>query len=68
MTFSFESVKKMVLPLQRKNNIMSRTETITTEKTSRKLEEAIRKVGVQKYLRLEKLCSDEIIPMYIVKV
>lgn len=47
---------------------MSHTETITIKNPSRKLEEAIRKVGVQKYLRLERLCSDETLPTHIVKV
>lgn len=54
--------------MQHKNNIMGRTGTITIKKTSLILEEAIRKVGVQQYLLLEKLCSDEIIPTHIVKV
>ena len=47
---------------------MNYTETVVVKKPSRKLEEAIRKIGVQKYLRLEKLCSDEIQPTRIVKV
>ena len=47
---------------------MKYTETITIQKPSRKLEEAIRKIGVQKYLRLERLCSDEIKPTHIVKI
>ena len=47
---------------------MNSTETITIQNPSRKLEEAIRKIGVQKYLWLEKLCSDETLPTHIVKI
>jgi hypothetical protein len=42
--------------------IMSNTRTITIKNPSRKLEERIRKIGVQKYLWIEKLCSDETKP------
>lgn len=37
---------------------MSYTENITVRNASWKLEEYIRKIGVKKYLRLEKLCSE----------
>ena len=40
----------------------SNTRTITIKNPSRKLEERIRKIGVQKYLWIEKLCSDETKP------
>lgn len=62
---------KIALSLQRetiRQEFMNYTETVVVKKPSRKLEEAIRKIGVQKYLRLEKLCSDEIQPTRIVKV
>ena len=42
--------------------IMSNSRTITIKNPSRKLEERIRKIGVQKYLWIEKLCSDETEP------
>ena len=45
---------------------MTKTERITIKTPSRKLEEAIRRIGVQKYLWLEKLCSDETKPTHIV--
>ena len=41
---------------------MSNSRTITIKNPSRKLEEHIRKIGVQKYLWIEKLCSDETEP------
>ena len=41
---------------------MSNSRTITIKNPSRKLEERIRKIGVQKYLWIEKLCSDETEP------
>ena len=47
---------------------MSYTEKITIKNPSRKLEEKVRKIGVQKYLWLEKLCSDDTMPTHIVKV
>ena len=47
---------------------MSYTEKITIKNPSRKLEEAVRKIGVQKYLWLEKLCSDETQPTHTVKI
>jgi hypothetical protein len=47
---------------------MSYTEKITIKNPSRKLEEKVRKIGVQKYLWLEKLCSDDTVPTHIVKV
>lgn len=46
---------------------MSYTEKITIKNPSRKLEEAIRKVGVQKYLWLEKLCSNDTQASHVVK-
>ncbi|MBQ9678954.1 MAG: hypothetical protein IJV44_12555 [Prevotella sp.] len=45
---------------------MTKTEHITIKNPSRKFEEAIRKVGVQKYLWLEKLCSDDTKPTQVV--
>ncbi len=42
--------------------IMSNSRTITIKNPSRKLEEHIRKIGVQKYLWIEQLCSDETKP------
>jgi len=41
---------------------MSNSRTITIKNPSRKLEEHIRKIGVQKYLWIEMLCSDETEP------
>ena len=41
---------------------MSKSRTINIKNPSRKLEEHIRKIGVQKYLWIEKLCSDETEP------
>ena len=41
---------------------MSNSRTINIKNPSRKLEEHIRKIGVQKYLWIEKLCSDETEP------
>jgi hypothetical protein len=38
---------------------MSYTKVTTIKNPSRKLEEHVRWIGVQKYLWLEKLCSDE---------
>ena len=43
-------------------SIMSNSRTINIKNPSRKLEEHIRKIGVQKYLWIEKLCSDETEP------
>ena len=45
--------------MAKKSSIMVKTEYITIKNPSRKLEEAIRKIGVQKYLWLKRLCSDE---------
>ena len=39
--------------------IMSNSRTITIKNPSRELEERIREAGVQKYLWLKKLCSEE---------
>lgn len=47
---------------------MNRTEIISIKNPSRKLEERIREIGVQKYLWLEKLCSEETIPTQAVKL
>ena len=47
---------------------MGYTENITIKNPLRKLEEAIRKIGVRKYLWLEKLCSEETQPTQIIKV
>ena len=47
---------------------MSYTEKLTIKNPSRKLEERMRKIGVMKYLWLEKLCSDETKPTKIIHV
>ena len=47
---------------------MSHTENITIKNPTRKLEEYIRKIGVRKYLWLEKLCSDETQPTKVLNV
>ncbi len=39
---------------------MSYTKETTIKNPSKKLEEYLRKIGVRKYLWLEKLCSDEV--------
>jgi hypothetical protein len=44
------------------NSYMMNLRTINIKNPSRKLEEHIRKIGVQKYLWIEKLCSDETEP------
>ena len=44
------------------NFIMSNSRTITIKNPSRKLEEKIREAGVQKYLWLKELCSEETKP------
>ena len=55
--------RKKHLILQQGNvSIMSNSRTITIKNPSRKLEERIRKIGVQKYLWIEELCSDETKP------
>jgi len=41
---------------------MSNSRTINIKNSSRKQEEHIRKIGVQKYLWIEELCSNEIKP------
>ena len=57
------NIREKALPLQLENVfIMSNSRTITIKNPSRKLEEHIRKIGVQKYLWIEKLCSDETEP------
>lgn len=48
--------------------IMSNSRTITINNPSRKLEERIRKIGVQKYLWIEQLCSDETKPTKTIHV
>ena len=46
-----------------------RTKSLTIIKNpSRKLEEHIRKIGVQKYLWLERLCSDEVKPTKVINL
>jgi hypothetical protein len=47
-------------------NDMNKTEKITIKNPSRKLEETIRKIGVQKYLWLEKLCTDDTKPTQVI--
>ena len=52
--------RKIILSLQPEIVfIMSNSRTITIKNPSRKLEERIRKIGVQKYLWIEQLCSDK---------
>lgn len=48
--------------------IMSYTEQVTIKNPSRELEEHLRWVGVQKYLWLKRLCSDEVKPTRIIHV
>jgi hypothetical protein len=56
-------IREKILSLQQDLIIyMSNSRTITIKNPSRKLEERIRKIGVQKYLWIEKLCSDETKP------
>ena len=57
-----EGKKKKSIFAVRNSFIMSNSRTITIKNPSRKLEERIRKIGVQKYLWIEKLCSDETKP------
>ena len=47
---------------------MSNTKTTTIKDPSRQLEEKIRRLGVQKYLWLEKLCSDDTQPTKIIYI
>jgi hypothetical protein len=47
---------------------MSYTKTTVIKNPSRKLEEHIRKLGVQKYLWLEELCSDNVKPTKVIHV
>ena len=47
---------------------MSKSRTINIKNPSRKLEEHIRKIGVQKYLWIEKLCSDDTEPTKIIYI
>ena len=50
------------------NFIMSNSRTITIKNPSRKLEEKIREAGVQKYLWLKELCSEETKPNKVIYV
>ena len=50
------------------NNVMSNSRTITIKNPSRKLEEKIREAGVQKYLWLKELCSEETTPNKVIYV
>jgi hypothetical protein len=50
------------------NIIMSNSRTITIKNPSRKLEEKIREAGVQKYLWLKELCSEENKPNKVIYV
>lgn len=45
---------------------MEKTEHIIIKDTTRKNEETIRKIGVQKYLWLEKLCSKDTKPTHVI--
>jgi hypothetical protein len=47
---------------------MSNSKTIIIKNPSRKLEEKIREAGVQKYLWLKELCSDDIKPDKVIYV
>ena len=47
---------------------MSYTKTTIIKNPSRELEERVRRIGVQKYLWLEKLCSDETVPTKVIHV
>lgn len=47
---------------------MSYTKTTVIKNPSRQLEEKIRKLGVQKYLWLEELCSDNVKPTKVIHV
>ena len=47
---------------------MSYTKTTVIKNPSRQLEERMRKIGVMKYLWLEKLCSDEVKPTKVIHV
>ena len=47
---------------------MSYTERIVIKNPSKELEEKVREIGVQKYLWLKKLCSDEVKPNKIIYV
>jgi len=46
---------------------MSNSRTITIKNPSRKLEEKIREAGVQKYLWLKELCSEDTKPNKVTK-
>ena len=50
------------------NMVMSNSRTITIKNPSRKLEEKIREAGVQKYLWLKELCSEETKPNKVIYV
>ena len=50
------------------NIVMSNSRTITIKNPSRKLEEKIREAGVQKYLWLKELCSEETKPNKVIYV
>ena len=47
---------------------MSYTEKIVIKNPSKKLEEHMRWIGVQKYLWIERLCSDEVKPNKVIHV
>ena len=47
---------------------MSYSRTITIKNPSKELEKKIREVGVQKYLWLKELCSDETKPNKVIYV
>ena len=70
--FSAKSDKfqKLFVSLHPKKTItfMSYTKTTVIKNPSRKLEEHIRKLGVQKYLWLEELCSDNVKPTKVIHV
>ena len=47
---------------------MSYTERIVIKNPSKELEQKVREIGVQKYLWLKKLCSDEVKPNKVIYV
>jgi len=68
--FKIRKVSKTFCTFVPKKDIldMSYTKTTVIKNPSRKLEERIRKIGVQKYLWLEELCSDEVKPTKVILV
>ena len=66
---AFFGIKKYLCTQNlKKRFIMSNSRTITIKNPSRKLEEKIREAGVQKYLWLKELCSEETKPNKVIYV